>query len=340
MNILDGDTAAGSFRQAFNMPNSDEILVFRDVLSCGQLQNFSNFKDWIHFREHFWKNIIEQDFAYPTSFSDRPNDFHADFEEIETSNEIKLWIGCALSDQLVLVFLVFLLDRFNVSFDKLSIYQFTTLNRKNNLVHGLGELNPNEIKQHPEPSKVNDSQIKECLTTWAAITSKSPDDYMSLINSEKTYLPALKRSLKALFFRYPKTSNGLTHWDETILKNARDYGPVAARIIGHTMAEGWGEGTPPGLDTVGDVYLFHRLKTLARRSLTKPLLKLNSPDLTLRETEVEITRYGSETLQNKHNVVSINGINDWVGGVHLDSSSGHTWFREGQELKLKNISLE
>lgn len=340
MNILNGDSAAGSFKQAFNMPNSDEIFVFRDVLSCGQLQNFTNLKDWRHFREKFWNSIIEEDFAYPKSFNDMPNDVYTDFDKIQSSNNINLWIGCGLSDQLVLVFLVFLLDKFNFSFDKFSIYQFTDLNRNNNtLVLGVGELNPNQIKQHSEPRKLNDLEIKQCLTIWSAITNENPDDYMSLYNSEEIFLPELMRSLKALYFRYPKLSNGLSHWDETILKNTREHGPRAARVIGYTITEGWDDATPPGFDTVGDVYLFHRLKNLAHESLAEPLLKLNSLELTLRETEVEITKFGSEVLQGKHNVVNINGINDWVGGIHLDSSIGSTWFRENQVLKLKNISF-
>lgn len=53
INIINGDSAAGSFKFAFHA-NRDEIVVFRDVLSCGPLQKFSNFENWQLLRESFW----------------------------------------------------------------------------------------------------------------------------------------------------------------------------------------------------------------------------------------------------------------------------------------------
>ena len=90
------------------------------------------------------------------------------------------------------------------------------------------------------------------------------------------------------------------------------------------------------LDAVGDWYLFSRLKNLARPSLAQPLLSLNALNLSMRETEVEITELGNEVLEERENMANVNGINDWVGGVHLDSASGHMWFRKDQDLLYKS----
>ena len=55
---------------------------------------------------------------------------------------------------------------------------------------------------------------------------------------------------------------------------------------------------------------------------------------------MKISQFGAKVLQGRHNVVRVNGVNDWVGGVQLDSSSGSTWFREGENLKFKSIVSE
>ena len=37
-------------------------------------------------------------------------------------------------------------------------------------------------------------------------------------------------------------------------------------------------------------------------------------------------------LAGRRNFVELNGVDDWVGGVHLDSRTGVVWFRRGEEL--------
>jgi hypothetical protein len=339
MNILNGDSAAGSFKAAFRLPGS-ETLVFRDVLSCGPLHKFKNMQTWIDHREHFWTEVYDFNSEYPITFHSMPRDFHICIEELKATDHIKLWIGCALSDQLVLVFLVFLLECFQQDLDKLSVFQFNeyTRNDKDYLIHGLGELRPEQIKEHPLAFKLKDEQIRECLSVWDAITDDHPQNYLNLINTKTTSLPILNKSLKALFYRFPKLSNGLSHWDETIVSNVQQHGPKAAKIIGYTMSDGWWDQTVMSLDTVGDSYLFHRLKKLASTSLEKPLLSVNSINLPLRKTTVDIQEFGISVFKDEANTIASNGIDDWIGGIHLDSSLGKTWFRKDDNLVFNRIN--
>jgi hypothetical protein len=52
-----------------------------------------------------------------------------------------------------------------------------------------------------------------------------------------------------------------------------------------------------------------------------PLLTITSSDGPLRETfadaQVELTRTGREVLRGRADHVAINGIDRWMGGVHL-----------------------
>jgi hypothetical protein len=49
---------------------------------------------------------------------------------------------------------------------------------------------------------------------------------------------------------------------------------------------------------------------------------------TIRGTEARLTPDGERFLEVELNFVELNGLNDWVGGVHLDSRVGNVWFRQ------------
>jgi len=69
--------------------------------------------------------------------------------------------------------------------------------------------------------------------------------------------------------------NGLSYWDETLLKYTAKHGPRTAKIIGYTLTD-----CMKGLDLVGDLYLFSRLKNLGRPNLSGPFHKYDDISVT------------------------------------------------------------
>lgn len=332
MNILNGDSAGGSFKKAFPT-QAKTTFIFRDVLSCGALKKFVDIDDWIQFRENYWNSILDVDPIYPVSFHDHSNEFCINLDAFKSSENVNLWLGLGLSDQLILAFIVYLIDKFNLNLNKLSIYQFTDLGNRKWSIRGLGELTPDQIRQCPKPHRLNENQASKCLNVWNAITNNDPEEYLNLINSkDDTELPILFSALKVLLYRYPSLANGLSHQDETLLNCAKSHKPRAARIIGHSL-------TADSLanDVVGDSYSFSRLRRLAHKSLKQPPLSINSLELPMRETEVDILPFGLEVLKKNRNMIAVNGVDDWVGGVHLDSTVGDIWFRKDDDLLYKAI---
>ena len=50
----------------------------------------------------------------------------------------------------------------------------------------------------------------------------------------------------------------------------------------------------------------------------------------MRNCEVVLTDAGESVLAAEANAVDLNGIDDWILGVHLDSGRGSVWYqREG-----------
>jgi hypothetical protein len=81
-------------------------------------------------------------------------------------------------------------------------------------------------------------------------------------------------------------------------------------------------------ECIGDNWLFWRLQRLANPTLPHPAVTLTGEGSTIAGTEARLTADGERFLAAELNFVELNGLNDWVGGVHLDSRVGDVWFRQ------------
>lgn len=326
INILNGDSAAGGFLQAFPAERKD-ILVFRDVLSCGPLYPFNNLKQWQSERLSYWE-LLSQENGLAGNDHASNNDFYEDFLTIEESAQIRLWLGMGLSEQLLLCFVVFLFDRLNMDIGRLSVVQFSgNWGQKFKLpLIGLGLLKPNEIAQHPEPFLLDQKQQDYAIAAWQAFSSHNPQDYVRFMALEETSLPLLHQAMSLVKLRYPDIINGLSLWDQLLLENTRLYGPKATQILGYTMAD-----KTLALDSVGDWYLFNRLIRMADIDTKKPLLIMKTSDKQMRSTGFQLTDFGEQVLNNQTNNFKENGIDDWIGGVHLNAADSQLWCRNDKQ---------
>jgi hypothetical protein len=335
MNILHGDSAAGSFKAAFQL-NDDGLLVFRDILSCGPLIEFTDITRWQKQRLSFWSEVCSNNCVDMQAITTLPGDFYSNFSIFKAAPECKLWIGTGLSDQLLLAFIVHLFDALKLDFGKLSIIQFEKFKNNKGSYHpvqGLGLLEPEKIKEHPAPSQINEKQIQYVKSAWEAFAAPTPELYMEFMAGDSDVMPLLHIAMSYIYYRYPNVINGLSSSDETLLKNTSDHRPKATKVIGYTLTDEF-----RGLDLVGDWYLFSRLKNLASSKIKNPLVKMNPPDRAMRETEVQITEFGKLALENKINVLKENGSDDWIGGVHLDFKNNNVWVRKNEKLcRLEDI---
>jgi hypothetical protein len=85
------------------------------------------------------------------------------------------------------------------------------------------------------------------------------------------------------------------------------------------------------LDWLGDMHLFHRLIGMA--AARSPLISVTGSRTAMRGCEVKLTSFGQDVLAGNANNVRENGIDDWIGGVHLSAES-HVTFRSGDSLIL------
>jgi hypothetical protein len=104
--------------------------------------------------------------------------------------------------------------------------------------------------------------------------------------------------------------------------NSPHTGPKAVRAIGHTLGENF------DADLVGDHYLFWHLRHLGSSGCAQPLIRISGDASSMRTCEVALTDAGRSVLELRTNAVHLNGIDEWVLGVHLSSERGTVWYQK------------
>jgi hypothetical protein len=322
LHIVAGPSAAGCLQQGLALP-PDQVLVHHDLLSCGPLPSLDSLNNWRDVRETYLRSLDIE--GLRLLFADQDRDVLANRARLRSASTITLWLGTGLPEQLMLIWVVALLRRLEVDAGSCRVVQFG-FDRGHEVV-AVGVLNPSRFTEHPQPIRLEERAIDEAAMAWTAVTASEPDALLRFLADRKHSLPFLQRGLGALLHHYPDLVTGLNAWEYQLLRYVREEGPKATRAVGSTMAH---DMDFP--EWMADNYLFQRLHRLADNALPKPLLTLAGETTRLRETEVRLTEHGEAILAGNGNAVEWNGIDEWVGGVHLDSRSDRIWFQTGETL--------
>lgn len=323
LHIAGSDSPAGCLKVATHL-RCDQVLVNEDPISCGPGPATLDLNEWRLARQGFIKEVYVDwpDFSFDHYAE---NGLLMNADRLATK-DVVAWVALGLHEQLVLSWVVFLFDVNGFDASNLNVIQFEML-RPNQRVLSTGEISPeNIVKYQPQPQQLGSRELDELRRAWKVYTSDDPTDLSTYIG-EPGPLPALHSAMACLILRYPDAQSGLSYWDERLLHYTNVKGPKATRVIGYTM------GYNETLDYIGDLYLFRRLVALGDAGLRSPLLSITGNTQNMRECEVELTPFGHEVLVGRVNHVRENGIDDWIGGVHLSDQESVT-YRDGTSLVL------
>jgi hypothetical protein len=323
VNVVHGDFVARSLAMAIH-PLPGELLVHQDVLSCGPVLPCATVEQWRSARREYWETVPSAD---ESSSDPTADDLLSSLTRLRDADAIVLWLGTGTSDQLLLAWIARLLELADLgSPSRLAVVQFTAFGKREHHAWSVGLLNAEEIAGHPAPVQLSMDAVPELRRCWAAITAREPTPLLSFVAESSAHLPFLQPSLRALLDRFPDRRTGLGRWDTELLKYANEHGPSVARAIAYTLVDHL------DADMVGDGYLLSRLRRLADPALPHPLVELVGDATVIRGCEVALTEAGKAVLAGRANAVEMNGIDDWVLGVHLDSAAGEVWYRDGVGL--------
>lgn len=322
LHIVNGDSFGDKLRAS---GIDGEILVWRESLYEGPIGMQMSDSVLLSMRASYMNNrygIPEDTFKHQTLAQETT------LNNLSNSmDEVVLWFEHDLYDQLMLCYLLsrivdFPRQSFRLSL--VSIDQFPGVE----FFYGLGQLSTDQILQlHHTWLPVEEVQHRLASKVWQAYSASEPLALAALMEEDLSALPYLKKALTAHTARFPSIQNGLSAIQQQILALLGD-GEVTILSLFHNVSR---LASDYGL---GDLQFFGILDGLWH--CEHPLIQVIGGErlpkygekwpLQFEDYRVKMTELGKLVHGCEEDHVFLNGIYDWIGGVHL-SGKKDVWRR-------------
>lgn len=191
---------------------------------------------------------------------------------------------------------------------------------------GLGQLDAKQLASlFPNREVVESRAFELASLSWRAYCSPDPTRIEQILETETSALPFLGAALRAHLKRFPSVRNGLGMIENLSLELARRHSANFTELFSGFAASapvyGFGDAQF-GLTLTRLISAKHPALTMTGTNRINPTQppKLDS----LQNAKFEITELGLAMLRGEVDFVSVNGIDSWLGGVHL-KGSGTLW---------------
>ena len=229
--------------------------------------------------------------------------------------EYVLWFEADLYDQLQLVQILARLRALQVPSERITLI---CVGEHLGIAHfgGLGELTSEQLVRLPDTAAItlgNDS-LEYATRAWAALRAPDPSGLKEIAATPSNELRFVAEAYDRLCREYPSTRDGLSLTERRLLAAVAD----GAKTRGEAFVRAAARETRPFL---GDSFAFDRLDRMA--TAPTPLLDDTVP--------LELTEAGREVLAGAQDHVALNGVDRWIGGVHLTGADLRWRWDEGTE---------
>ena len=329
LHVHNGDSSADILRRS-GLPG--EHLVWREALIAGPTPRGLSADAWQASRASFLAD------AYGLNVSDclkRLVEQEEALRRFKDHEEVILWFEYDLFCQTLLIYLLDWFSQTSLGKTKLSLICINQFPGKPNF-KGLGELNPEEMASLFESRHdVTDAELKLASQAWEAYRSPSPKAIEELLGKDTSALPFLEKALVSHLARFPSAKNGLGRIENKALElvNA-GFGEFTSLFTQFGQAE--------PIYGLGDSQFWNDLKRISEAR--HPLLIMERLDVAqplkssgFTMSSFKLTATGEAVRSNKDDFVRLNGIDFWLGGVHL-SDKGEIWRWHEEERRLTSTT--
>ena len=251
-------------------------------------------------------------------------------------DEIILWLEHDLFDQLILIRLLDWFAQHDLEHTKLSLICIGEFSGVDRFI-GLGQLTPDQLATlYGTQHEVTAAEIALARAAWAAFCAPDPTAIESVIQGDTSALLFLRDALLRHLEEFPSIKNGLARSEEQILTVIAAGAQQAMDVFRAAQDK---EERP----YLGDTTIWTHLNRLADGR--EPLLQ-NADDMGFSRPvglgpysddfgaqRVSLTATGKAVLEGTADYIEINGIDRWLGGVHL-RDSGTLWRWDASRLRL------
>jgi len=311
------DPADGWMAAALHVSNGDctdlpgtglarHVLYWRDILHEGPVPAVEP-EELRRIRANFLQAAGWDDRAEGTEmFAERDRTLEANRD-----GEYVLWFEADLYDQLQIIQILARLAELGVPARRITmicIGEHPGIAR----FGGLGQLTAEQLRELPATNacaRLTPAALQLATHAWAAFRAPAPDALGAIAATRLGELRFLGEAFDRLSREYPSTRDGLSLAERRVLAAIADGAPDAGTAF---VRAGAREARP----YLGDTCCFAMMDRMAYAPV--PLLDAEPTGRPVdRETRLRLTGAGTRVLAGEADHVTLNGVDRWIGGVHL-----------------------
>jgi hypothetical protein len=315
LHIVDGESVAGTLRQA-TVPG--EIRIYGDLMYEGPAPAGLDRQSWRNVRAQFL--VLKRGFAREDALAFVEASLLT-LDEASKCEDVILWLDHRLSDQLILIKLLDWFSRWRRKDSQLCLICVGQYPGIRDFV-GLGQLTSDQLASLFDTRlAVSDAQVRLGSIVWSAFTTSDPTAIERVLQEDTSALPFLGAALQRHLEQFPSLDNGLSRTERPTLSVLRERGALSAIKLFVAVQQ-----TEDPQIFMGDRSFFGMLNEMA--SVPHPLIEIESvgrvdPEDAISSnahSPIRITETGSRVIEKQLDHIRLNGIDRWLGGVHL---TGH-----------------
>jgi hypothetical protein len=302
---------------------SGDIIACEDVLYEGPLQlGLSPEKMATKRADYFAACGMEGAKALSERYAQRLQQL----AQYDQHHQLVLWFSQNLYNQLLLVQLLHWIEGQDTGLLEISLASPDQLPASRN-IQSFDVLNSDQVESlYKRRLEISINQLDVAKHVWEAICNHDPRDLALFSKPDMASLPFLPLAVERLLQQFPAKANGLSRSERQILEilttNESDPSKVFMRVqrkeeypfMNHVMF--W-------LTVSRLIQADHPAIKLEERYCEERV----EPGITreVSTSHILLTETGRKILRNEQDWIQLNGIDRWVGGVHLNSGNIWRW---------------
>ena len=319
LHITDGESVAGTLRKS-GIPGV--VSVYGDLMYEGPAPAGLDEEAWRETRARFMAEEGPSDtLEEARQYLKKCEESLAAFSRYE---EVVVWLSHTLSNQLILIKVLDWFSRRDLGGVKLSLIcagSYPGMDR----FAGLGQLHADQLASLADTRlPAGEAEYRTARAAWEAFTSPDPTGIEHFLATDTSALRFIGAALRRHLEQFPSADNGLSRTERQALSVLREQGSlsgprlfVAVRDLEEQVFMGEGSF----LRIVADL-----------SGVAHPLVQI-SDTLQHRLGKVTITETGRKVLEGGADHIELNGIDRWLGGVHLKGDKARwRWDRESERI--------
>ncbi len=236
-----------------------------------------------------------------------------------------LWFEADLYDQLQIIQILARLAELEVPADHIALIcigEYPGVAR----FAGLGDLTAAQLRELPYTSacaRLTSAGLALATGAWDAFRAPTPEHLGEIAATRSRELRFLGVAFDRLSREYPSNRDGLSLTQRRVLAAIAAGAPDAGTAFVRAVSR---EARP----FLGDMWCFADMKALAQA--TTPLIRTRpAGQVVHRATHIRLTDAGARVLAGDADHIKLNGIDRWIGGVHLHGDHAPWRWDEGHE---------